>query len=715
MRSSSIPRFLALAFLGSLLPLACSSRDEAPSPPVTESGARLVEVRVAQDSLGEHFPEGGGLIRRLPELMPAGEWWLARLAPRELEALTEAGIEWRERENTLTKPQEFTPMEGCSGKPAPNTFCAYDVSIPRCNRSIRQELDAAPAEFPPIAGVPYVQTIDFGTSHLGETIKAVRIGKLSPTTGPVPQYVMYAAQHSGEWIGPEMAMRTFRYFATRFRDNTEGVRDLLRDVAIVIVPVSNPDGYDYTQTTPADRTWRKNRQPCSATGTGTDINRNHEATFYQPGNGTSCTGGTYRGSAPRSAPESEPLLNLFANVGLPGSFVTRFALNVHAYGNVMLFPEGISAGAGMGTFSPCTTNSNCTAPDLGAFHDLMGTELHPTMVDEESMRPYVAGQVHRMLYSIGGDSISEHVYGNLPGGKTERFLGAGIELTHTGCGFSAENLPTGQLSTLATNFINLNRRIVDELPALHDGSFFGDFELPILHRRQPDGVAGEYPAIRVAARKHLTGVEFLVPGGTGAVDDVRDGVEYRMHVWRPEEPYKFPTLIPLCHSGQKCTPLAMGDPGWGSIHLCDPGLFPSLTGWSFVGDMPGGPARECFYKFDPSGAAPWQMTSGEWSIAHMRDARLVYSVEWSSGVTGRVLVSNNHFAGCSETATGSCRVVRSYPFGTSNIDLRNSSIRTEIIDISDFDHSGMIQLRFEATGGSGTFNVFDPIIIGWQG
>lgn len=698
---------------------ACSSQGDSLPPTGTSShGVREVLVRVPQSRLAELFPEGSGLLFPVRDMSPAGQWWQARLPEPTLESLSALGIEWRPLTTSLLGGKENSPGETCSGSPDPNTFCPYAEHSSRvsfCNQNILQELDAAASNYPPIGGTPYVETVYFGDSYEGRPMKAVRIGKLHrPGDPPVPQYVVYAAQHSREWVGPEMAMRLFRYLADSFRDDVDDVRKLLQDVAIVIVPVSNPDGYDYTHTS-VDREWRPNRQPCTS-GIGTDINRNDTATFYEPGSGTSCLNSlnsTYRGPYPTSAPESMPLLSLFASSMDDGAYRTRFALNVHSYGNALLFPEGISPGSS--GLTPCTTNSNCSAPDLGAFYDLMGTERAPTMKDEESGRPYISGQTYRLLYSIAGDSVTEHVYGELPM-DADQFLGAGIEMTYTGCGFEAESLPSAQLKDLFDNFLELNRRILNAAPKLNDGSYFRDFSLPHLHRRQPDGTAGEYPTLRVAARKHLTGVDFLVPGGTADVDDVRDGVEYRMYRWRPTgDPYTFPTLIPLCADGKNCSPIAMGDPGWGEINLCKPDLFPTRNGWTFKDDQPGGPQEECFWTFDPSGSGPYRLTSGEWSIANMHEAKLVYSIRWQSSVQARVLVSSNGFSGCSESGFGSCRVVRSYPFGTSNIDLRSDAYRTEILDIADFDHASKVQVRFEVTSGSGNMSVFDPVMIGWAG
>jgi len=685
---------------------------------------RHVYVRPPEGPIQRLFPEGGGLIRPVPAEDVGGEWgwWYAYLTPYELTLLGEEGVEWKPLDSI---PDGVAPIatggpmaSECDDTAEAGEFCGYVTPI-RCARTITEEIQEAPEEYPPVGGEAYVEVVELGASAEGLPLMALRIGELwDEGEGSIPQLVLFSAQHAREWVTSEFAMRLLRYYAGSYRDGINGVRDLLKDVAILIVPVTNPDGYEYALSGSAERIWRPSREPCMG-GIGTDINRNHEFSWGEPGSWPSCStsnGSQFRGDAGDSAPETKALEVALSNDGLSGQYVSQFSLNAHSYGNVLMFPEGLSS-----SFSPCTTNSNCTAADLGAFHDLVGTELSPLMTDEESDLPYVTSSIFRSLYQVSGDTSTEHVYGTLGLGFAPNHMGAAIELTHTECTFYAEQIPDDEMDVLFGRFEDFVTKLLVDVPALNDGSFFDEYQLPHLHRRSPEGAGGlaEYPTLRVS-RRGIGPVDFLAEG-TSAQDDVLVGVAYEMWRFRPENPYVFPSTIPVCGEGLPCREVDLGDPG-DLVQLCDSSRFGGgAAGWKFHGNDPGGPQDECFWEFDAaSGSSPWQLTSSSWDLSDMTEARLVYSFRWSEdAATARVSVSNNGFVGCSETGYGTCRIVRSYPYGSSNVEARDMQYRTEILDISDFDGEGDVQVRFEVltvnTGESSPwFQVYDPVIVGWR-
>ncbi|KAF8799186.1 peptidase M14 [Phlegmacium glaucopus] len=86
-------------------------------------------------------------------------------------------------------------------------------------------------------------------------------------------FVIQGAQHAREWI----AMTTSLYLTHALVANTSekhSVARLLRHFDFHIIPVPNPDGYDYTWQT--DRLWYKNRQIINSYSdcVGLDMNRN---------------------------------------------------------------------------------------------------------------------------------------------------------------------------------------------------------------------------------------------------------------------------------------------------------------------------------------------------------------------------------------------------------------------------------------------------------
>ncbi len=726
-------RWLSGSTLGALVAcvlVGCGAdehhEDAEPTIPAEDLIPHHVYVKPPASSVARLFPEGGGLIRRMsPEHMD-GEtgWWYAYLTPYELRLLADEGVAWRSvgaSSRGAIEPLAAggNPATECTDSAGLDEFCGYVSGLLRCNRPMLIEMADAPIDYPPVGGEDYVEVVELGLSATGTPIVGVRIGELwDEGDGYIPQLVLFSAQHSREWVASEFAMRLVRYYAGSYRDGTNGVRSLLADVAILIIPVANPDGYEFTLQ-PGGRLWRPTREPCAG-GIGTDPNRNHAFSRGEPGAWTSCSTNEtsqYRGDAAESAPETKALEIAIANDGPGGQYMTHFSLNVHSYGNLLLFPEGFSS-----SFSPCTTDSNCTAPDLGAFYDLVGTELSPLMTDEETNRPYIATSSFRNLYAVSGDTTTEHVYGTLGFGYAPNHMGAAIELTNSECTFYAEQIPDAEMDVLFGRFEDFVTKLLGNVPSLVSGSFFEHYQLPHLHRRSADGANGlaEYPTLRVA-RRGIGPVDFLA-GGISEQDDVLPGAFYEMWRFRPSDSYKFPLFIPVCAEGFNCREIMLSDPGTGILDLCDPNLFATGDGWSFDGNAPGGPQDECVWRFDgASGTSPWQLTSSHWSIDQMKEAKLVYSFRWQDDeIVGRVLVSTNGFTGCSETGYGSCRIVRRYPYGHSNHDGRDDGrYRTEIIDISDFDGSPDIQVRFEVTSASmyharPWLDIYDPVIVGWK-
>lgn len=73
-----------------------------------------------------------------------------------------------------------------------------------------------------------------------------------------------------------------------------------------IVPVLNPDGYEYTHT--IDRMWRKNRRvPKTGSCIGTDLNRNFGYKWGGLGASKNPCDETFRGTAAFSEPESKAI------------------------------------------------------------------------------------------------------------------------------------------------------------------------------------------------------------------------------------------------------------------------------------------------------------------------------------------------------------------------------------------------------------------------
>ena len=98
---------------------------------------------------------------------------------------------------------------------------------------------------------------------------------------------------------------------------------------IVVAPILNPDGYEYSRTT--NRFWRKNRTKNNDGSIGTDLNRNWGEKWGFIGASQNPFSDIYCGSGPESEPEVKNVVKylLALNNRVAG-------LDVHSYGQKVL-------------------------------------------------------------------------------------------------------------------------------------------------------------------------------------------------------------------------------------------------------------------------------------------------------------------------------------------------------------------------------------------
>ncbi|KAI8439569.1 hypothetical protein MSG28_013299 [Choristoneura fumiferana] len=160
-----------------------------------------------------------------------------------------------------------------------------------------------------------------------------------------------------------------------------------------ILPVMNPDGYEFTHT--CDRMWRKNRAHYGEC-VGVDLNRNFSFGWGEKGEeGSSEDPGNifYRGPKPFSECESIAVKRKILECG------SRFKvfLSFHSYGEVIIFPWATLA-------SPVQTMWNCSKEAL------------PWLSLFTHLRPHVQGRQYKdLMYYAAGTSI-DWAYGcaNIP-------------------------------------------------------------------------------------------------------------------------------------------------------------------------------------------------------------------------------------------------------------------------------------------------------------
>ena len=179
-----------------------------------------------------------------------------------------------------------------------------------------------------------VSSRSIGESIEGREIRAYTIcGAADPAS--VPGIYIVAGAHAREWISPA----TISYLADTLVNGhgaDERITPLVDDLAWHIVPLANPDGYQFTWD--SNRLWRKTRKANGDGSFGVDWNRNFAAGWGGPGSSGNTGSDTYRGTAPFSEPETQAIRDdVAANPN------TSIFFDVHCYSQLVLWPYGYDA------------------------------------------------------------------------------------------------------------------------------------------------------------------------------------------------------------------------------------------------------------------------------------------------------------------------------------------------------------------------------------
>ncbi|MFA6598214.1 MAG: M14 family zinc carboxypeptidase [Ignavibacteriaceae bacterium] len=178
---------------------------------------------------------------------------------------------------------------------------------------------------------------EIGKSVEGRSVYAVKISKNPDVDEDEPEVLYTALIHARE---PESMMQLL-YFMYDLLENygTDAeVTYLVNNRELYFIPVINPDGYVYNQSTDpkGGGMWRKNRG--ASDSSGVDLNRNFGPyAYWNASNGGSATNpadDTYRGAAPFSEPETQNVRNFLL------SHKIKNALNYHSFANELIYPYG---------------------------------------------------------------------------------------------------------------------------------------------------------------------------------------------------------------------------------------------------------------------------------------------------------------------------------------------------------------------------------------
>ncbi|XP_076632656.1 carboxypeptidase B [Colletes latitarsis] len=216
-----------------------------------------------------------------------------------------------DEENDILSEEEMLELEGRKGH-------RMEWSSYHRLEDIHTYLDYLAETFPDVCSV-----VSIGNSVEGRPLKVLRISNGNQNA---PAVWIDGGIHAREWISPAAVTYIIDYLV----ENSENL-----ETDFYILPVANPDGYEYTFV--RDRLWRKNRKRAIGSScTGVDLNRNFGYRWGGMGTSKDPCREIYAGSGPFSEPETNAIKNFFE--ASAANF--KAYLSFHSYGQFILYPWG---------------------------------------------------------------------------------------------------------------------------------------------------------------------------------------------------------------------------------------------------------------------------------------------------------------------------------------------------------------------------------------
>ncbi|XP_026333689.1 carboxypeptidase B-like [Hyposmocoma kahamanoa] len=226
----------------------------------------------------------------------------------------------------------------------------------------------------------YVRVESAGRSVQGRDIKYLKISTSHFQNDTKPVVMLQSLLHAREWITLPSTLYAIEKLVI---DVTE--RDLVDNIDWIIMPIVNPDGYEWSHTD--TRFWRKNRRVGLLPGdtcVGVDLNRNFDA-FWGTASSSNVCSDTYHGPSAFSEPETINIREILR------PYMSRLALyiDIHSHGSMILYGFG-----------------NGQLPPNGLILHVVGVAMAQA-IDEVKWaeKPnYVVGNIVAILYRASGGS-----------------------------------------------------------------------------------------------------------------------------------------------------------------------------------------------------------------------------------------------------------------------------------------------------------------------
>ncbi|KAK9674945.1 hypothetical protein K7432_016770 [Basidiobolus ranarum] len=246
-----------------------------------------------------------------------------------------------------------------------------------------------------------------GKTTLGKDIPAL---KITSSNGTQKKKIWFQGlQHAREWIASTTMQYVADGLASGYATDAD-IKKILDSAEIIIIPVSNPDGYEYTWN--GDRLWRKNRRNNGSGVYGVDLNRNWPDHWNQGGSSSNPRDETYMGPASGSEPEVKALINYFLQQkNIAG------AIDYHSYGELIMWPYAWSK----------------SRPATSAQYSALGKAMKAAIRGVNPSEQYTPQQISDLYVASG--SSSDWFYGSqVSQAQGFRSTSIAIELSPSGGG-----------------------------------------------------------------------------------------------------------------------------------------------------------------------------------------------------------------------------------------------------------------------------------------
>ncbi len=260
-------------------------------------------------------------------------------------------------QNDPVSPKYVAPptpqSHGCMGAtnyPTPANFAFGSMGGFFTYSEILGHMDNMALLFPNL--VKTKAAISATNTHDGRPIYWMKISD-NPNVDENESEMLYNAAHHAREPASVSQLIMYMYYLLENYNSKPEIKYLVDNLELYFVPMVNPDGYVYNQTTNPNGggMWRKNRRDSQDGEYGVDLNRNYGYNWGYNSAGSSANTGsdTYRGPSAFSEPETQNIRTLC------NAHQFKMVLNYHTYGNLLIYPWGYMAS----TYTP--------APDSTAF------------------------------------------------------------------------------------------------------------------------------------------------------------------------------------------------------------------------------------------------------------------------------------------------------------------------------------------------------------